>query len=67
MTIAEKVERKMAALNHLMKTQVHLSLPSAVSESIDSLSIYWSHLSDADRDYVHCARDALNNKREWNV
>ena len=42
----------MAALEHLMNTQMHLELPSAVAESIESLSMYWEHLSDEDRDYI---------------
>jgi hypothetical protein len=67
MSIAEKVERKMAALEHLMNTQTHLELPSAVAESIESLSLYWEHMSDADKDYVDCASDALKNKRKWEV
>ena len=67
MNIAEKVERKMAALEHLMNTQMHLELPSAVAESIESLSMYWEHLSDEDRDYIDCASDALKAKRKWEV
>jgi hypothetical protein len=65
MNIAEKVERKMAALEHLMKVQMHLELPSAVTESIENLSKYWAHLSDEDKDFIECASDALKNKREW--
>lgn len=67
MNIAEKVERKMLALEHLMNTQTHLELPSAVAESIEGLSMYWAHLSDEDKDYVDCASDALKNKRKWEV
>ncbi len=67
MNIAEKIERKMASLEHLMNTQVHLELPSAVSEVIESLSMYWEHLSEEDRDYVDCASDALKSKRKWEV
>jgi hypothetical protein len=67
MSIAEKVERKMQALEHLMNTQMHIELPSAVAESSESLSIYWAHLSDADKDYVDCASDALKEKRKWEV
>jgi hypothetical protein len=67
MNIAEKVERKMLALEHLMNTQMHLELPSAVAESIEGLSKYWAHLSDEDKDYVDCASDALKNKRKWEV
>lgn len=65
--IAEKIERKMAALEHLMTTQMHITLPYSVSESLDGLSMYWGHMNDADKDYVHCARDALKEKLEWKI
>lgn len=67
MCITEKIERKMEALVHLMNTQMHIKYPSAVAESIESLSKYWAHLSDEDKDYVDCASDALKEKRKWEV
>jgi hypothetical protein len=67
MSIAEKVERKMQALEHLMNAQMHIEMPSSVAESIESLSIYWAHLSDEDKDYINCAADAMKEKREWIV
>ena len=65
--IAEKIERKMAAIEHLMLTQMHITLPEAVLESLDNISIYWGHMGDADKDYVQCARIALEEKLEWKV
>lgn len=67
MSIAEKVERKMAALEHLMNTQMHITLPYSVAEAIDGLSIYWEHLDDENKDYIHCATEALKEKLEWKV
>ena len=67
MNIAEKVERKMKALEHLMNIQMHIKLPSAIVECIESLSMYWEHLSDEDKDYINCASDALKAKRKWEV
>jgi len=67
MNITEKVERKMATLEYLMNMQMHIELPSAVAESIESLSMYWEHLSDEDKDYIDCASDALKAKRKWEV
>ena len=67
MNIAEKVELKMKALEHLMVTQMHIELPSSVAESIEGLSMYWAHLPDSDKDYIDCAREALLNKTEWVV
>ena len=67
MTIAEKIERKMAALEHLMNTQMHITLPYSVTEALDGLSMYWVHMDDADKDYAQCAREALKEKLEWKV
>lgn len=67
MTIAEKIERKMAALEHLMTTQMHITLPDSVAEAFDGLSMYWGHMDDADKDYVQCAKEALKEKLEWKV
>lgn len=67
MTIAEKIERKMASLEHLMNTQMHITLPYSVTEALDGLSMYWGHMGDADKDYVQCAREALKEKLEWKV
>ncbi len=65
--LVEKIERKMKALEHLMNTQMHIELPSAVAESIEGLSMYWAHIPDGDKDYIECAREALKNKTEWVV
>ena len=67
MSIAEKVEGKMKALEHLMITQMHIESPSVVAESIEGLSMYWAHIPDSDKDYIDCAREALKNKTEWVV
>ena len=67
MNIAEKVERKMAALEHLMNTQMHLVVPLAVAESMDVLAMYVERLTDEDKDYIDCASDALKSKRKWEV
>ena len=67
MSITEKIERKMTALEHLMNAQMHIMLPHSVSEAIDGLSSYWEHLSEENRDYVELASAALLTKAEWKV
>jgi hypothetical protein len=67
LTIAQKTERKMAALEHLMNTQMHIKLPLSVIEALDGLSVCWDHLSEDDRDYMQLASDALSTKTEWKV
>jgi len=54
-------------LQELMEGQAHIDRPEYVNDVIESVSKFWSVLSDEDKDYIHCARDALENKTDWNV
>lgn len=65
--ISEKVEEKMQVLEALMNAQEHINSPEKVSDLISSLSMYWAHVPDGDKDYVECAREAMVNKTEWLV
>ena len=65
--IAEKVEEKMVALEVLMAAQEQINSPEKVQDIISSISLYWAHVSDDDKDYVECAREAMVNKTEWVV
>ena len=65
--IAEKVEEKMVVLEALMIAQEHINSPEKVQDIISSLSMYWAHVPDGDKDYVECAREAMINKTEWAV
>ena len=51
----------------MMEAQVHIDDPDTVRETIDRCSLYWSFLDDGDRDYIHCASDALEEKQPWNI
>jgi hypothetical protein len=65
--ILEKIEEKMAVIELLMNAQEHINSPLKVAEAIHSLSMYWAHVPDSDKDYIECASEALKNQTEWLV
>lgn len=65
--IRNLIKTRMDHLQELMEGQAHIDRPEYVNDVIDSASKFWSVLSDEDKDYIHCARDALENKTDWNV
>jgi len=65
--LRQKISNKMDHLQTLMESNAHLDRPEYVTDVIDWVSKFWSVLSDEDKDYIHCARDALENKTDWNV
>ena len=65
MTIHDKIEHWLDALEAALKQQEHISEPDKVLEIIASITKFWSVLSDDDRDYVNAARYALEEKLPW--
>ena len=57
----------MDILQNWMEANYHLQRPEVVLEHIETVSKFWSVLSDEDRDYIHGARYAIEEKQEWNV
>lgn len=62
-----KIDNRMDHLQTCMETQAHVHRPEYVIDVLESVSKFWSVLNEEDRDYIHCARDALENKMEWKV
>ena len=54
-------------LQILMEGQAHIDRPEYVDGVIESVSKFWSALDDEDKDYIHCATYALENKKQWNI
>jgi hypothetical protein len=54
-------------LQKLMEGNNHLVREEYVLDVIASVSKFWSALSDEDRDYIHSARHAIDERAEWNV
>lgn len=55
----------MDQIQEMMESNYHLKDVDAVQEALDKVSLYWAHMNDEDKDYVHCAREAVEEKIEW--
>ena len=62
-----KITIRMDHLQELMESNSHLDRREYVFDVINSVSKFWSVLSEEDRDYIHGARYALEEKHEWNL
>lgn len=67
MSVRDKINERMDVLQAMMENNVHLDSPEIVEQHIRTVSKFWSVLSDEDKDYIHGARYAIEEKVEWNV
>ena len=67
MKLLEKIKQRMDDLQNMMENNEHLSNPDKVEIQISSVSKFWNALDDEDRDYIHGARYALEEKTEWRI
>ena len=67
MKLREKITQRMDDLQRMMENNVHLTNPDKVAIQISSVSKFWSALDDEERDYIHGARHALEEKTEWRI
>ena len=67
MILYDKINQRLNTLQAQMESNTHLSDPDTVQETIESISKFWSVLTEEDRDYVHCAQYALEEKHPWNI
>jgi hypothetical protein len=63
----DSITSRMDHLQELMEGQAHIDRPEYTSDVIESVSKFWSALDDEDKDYIHCATYALENKKQWNI
>lgn len=59
------INKRMDVLQAWMEANYHLKRPEVVIEHIETVSKFWSVLSEEDRDYIQCARHAIDEKMEW--
>lgn len=59
------INKRMDILQTWMEGNYHLKRPEAVLEHISTISKFWSALSEEDREYIECARYAIEEKTEW--
>jgi len=67
MSLQDKIKDRMDLLQDMMEDNVHIDSPDIVEDHIRTVSKFWSVLSDEDRDYIHGARYAIEEKMEWNL
>lgn len=65
MKLRDKIKQRMDDLQSMMENNIHLTNPDKVEIQISSVSKFWSALDDEDRDYIHGARHALEERIEW--
>ena len=63
--LRDKINTRMDELQEMMEKELHLSDPAGVQEKIASVNKFWSVLSDEDKDYIHGAQYALEEKSRW--
>lgn len=63
----DKIKQRMDILQGWMEENYHLKRPEVVEEHIQSVSKFWSVLSDEDKDYIHGCRYAIEEQMEWKV
>ena len=67
MTIQDTINDKLNQLEQSLLNQDHLNNPIEFLIQLVSLSKYFHLMSDEDRDYVNCAKTALEDQIEWKV
>ena len=66
-TVQDKIKDRMDHLQQLMEGNNHLSRMEYVLDVVESVSKFWSALSEEDKDYIQTARYAIEEQREWNI
>lgn len=68
-TLRDVIFEKMNILENHFLSNDHLDdeQRESIEEQIAWVSKFWRVLNDADRDWIHCARDAFEEKREWKL
>ena len=63
--VQKKINERMDILQSWMEKNYHLKRPEVVKEHIESISKFWSVLSEEDRDYIQGCQYAIKEKFEW--
>jgi len=67
MNVKEKIKERMDQLQDWMEANYHIDNPVEVMAHTYTVSKFWSVLSEEDKDYIHGARYAIEEKMEWNI
>jgi len=65
--VQKKINERMDILQNWMENNYHLKRPEVVKEHIESISKFWSVLSEEDKDYIQGCQYAIEEKFEWKL
>jgi hypothetical protein len=65
LSIRKKISQRLDELDEMMGRQEHLNDPKLVTEKIESITKFWSALSEQEKEFSAAARMALKFKMEW--
>ena len=63
----EKIKERMDVLQKMMESNIHLDDAERVTRQIQTISKFWSVLSEEDRDYIQGCQYAIEEKYEWKI
>ena len=63
----EKIKERMDVLQKMMENNIHLDDAQRVTRQIETVSKFWSVLSEEDRDYIQGCQYAIEEKMQWNL
>jgi len=62
--LQDKIKQRMDILQMWMEENYHMRRPDVVEEHIQTIDKFWSVMTDEDKDYIHGARYAIEQKNE---
>lgn len=65
--VIKKINDRMDHLQLLMEGQAHLDRPEYVLDVMDTITKFWSAMTEEDKEYVQIARSALEDRKPWVV
>ena len=63
----EKIKERMDVLQKMMENNIHLEDIGRVKRQIETVSKFWSILSEEDRDYIQGCQYAIEENIEWKL
>ena len=64
-TIRQRIEDRLNLIEQMLILQQHLSDSAEVLDALASVSKFYSVLSEEQREFVHAARWAIEEQKEW--
>lgn len=64
-TIRQRIEERLNLLESMLTAQRHISDPDAAYQTIDSVSKFYSVLTEEQREFVQAARWTIEEQKEW--